>query len=241
VPLAPGQSTPPRQRWRARYSRDASAAALGQRDESEAWSDALLATGPPFVPAGERGRPRLAFGPPLPTGATARNEPLELLLDDRRTVADVRTALERVAPSGHSVRAICDIWLGAPALAGLVRAADYDIAISGAERESLADAVNRLLAAGTLPRARLRGDRTVAYDLRPLVADLVIGPAQRDGLSLRFRARVDPERGAGRPDEVVAALGELAGATLEPTDVLRTGVWLADEPAPAALTAEEGA
>ena len=54
----------------------------------------------------------------------------------------------------------------------------------------------------------------MAYDLRPLVLGLEVGPATgpSDGVPLsavvRMRLRHGQEGGAGRPDEVVLALGE---------------------------------
>jgi hypothetical protein len=46
--------------------------------------------------------------------------------------------------------------------------------------------------------------------------------------------RHDPERGIGRPEEVMAALGEQLGARLEPASVVRESLVLAPPPQPAA-------
>ena len=114
-------------------------------------------------------------------------------------------------PAGAS-SASFDVWLGAPALAGQVAAADYRIEL---------DAVDAARSGGGHPVVLWRAGRcrasvrraatTVAYDLRPLLADLAVagsGPP----VVIRARTRFDPVLGNGRPEEVVAALGEAAGA-----------------------------
>jgi hypothetical protein len=46
---------------------------------------------------------------------------------------------------------------------------------------------------------------------------------------LRARTRFHPELGSGRPEEVVAALAEAAGAALEITSIERERLVLADD------------
>ena len=54
--------------------------------------------------------------------------------------------------------------------------------------------------------ARAKGDDSVEYDLRPLLIDIRVdrGPA----VAMSMRTRFHPELGTGRPEEVVAALGD---------------------------------
>jgi radical SAM-linked protein len=233
----------PRQRWRLRYERDRSAAGLTQREEAEAWSDAIARSGLPFVSAGEPARPRLSLGVPLPAGCLALDEPLDLLLHERRAAHEVRTSLDAVAPTGHLVTAVHDVWLGAPALQAAGRAVDYAIRAEGAQPGALGAATAALLAATELPRERVRGSRTIAYDLRPLIESIVVDVAagsefEPDALRpgappvIRFRARLDPDRGVARPDELIAALGEQLGTPIVATEVVRTHVWLSDDVIP---------
>jgi hypothetical protein len=46
---------------------------------------------------------------------------------------------------------------------------------------------------------------------------------------VRLRARIHPELGTGRPDEVIAALGDEAGVTLTVESLVRERLLLADE------------
>jgi hypothetical protein len=95
-------------------------------------------------------------------------------------------------------------------------------------------ACRALLASGSLPRRRLRGAVEVGYDLRPLIDDLVVSPDVRvisggdaSTLLVHARLRVDPERGTGRPEEVVAALEERIGAELAVLATVRERVIVA--------------
>jgi radical SAM-linked protein len=234
-----GDPARPRQRWRIRYARDESAAALTQREEVDAWTDALGRAALPLVTMGDPPRPRLAFGPSLPVGCVADDEPVDFLLDRLVPLRLVSTAVAAVTPGGHSVRAIHDVWLGAPALQAAVRAVDYAVVARDPDVAAVAAAAARLLAATAVPRVRTRAGRESTYDLRPLVDAIVVdrdpssAPATRT--RIRFRFRLQPERGIGRPDELLAALADDAGAPISPDGVRRTRVWLIDDPEPPPL------
>ena len=233
-------SADPRQRWRIAFRRDHGAPALEQREQLALWEAGLTASGLPLqglelpVP-----RPRLVFGAPLPVGMPAERELLDLFLIERRPVAEIRAALASALPAGHELVDIHDIWLGEPALPAQVVAADYLVALDGGPAADeagfarLRAAVERFLAASSLPRTREKSGRSVEYDLRPLVADLQVveGDAREGGSAgaIRMRTRFDPERGVGRPEEVVAALSEMVGVPLIIASVLRERVVLAGE------------
>jgi hypothetical protein len=86
-------------------------------------------------------------------------------------------------------------------------------------REVLAARIAELLAAQRWPRVRQREGRRIAYDLRPLVFDAWLDdePGQPGQAMVEGGAAAAPERlgmvlrldsgGAGRPEEVAAALG----------------------------------
>lgn len=214
---------PPLQRWRLILDRDASDEA--QRDHEIAWETALAASSLPCARAAfGRRAPRITFAVPLPVGMAGEAELAEILLTERRRSADVRRELESVVPDGTRLLDLHDVWVGAPGLPSLVAAADYRIepapnradAIAG----RLADAIAKLLAAPSLPRTR--GDRT--YDLRPLVATLVL-----DGATLRCRLRHDQALGTGRPDELVAALEEVAGGAIPLLRIVRERLVLTED------------
>ena len=266
--IAPAEA---RQRWRLVYARSESAPHLAQPDQQSAWEAALLASGLPVVGQDlEPPRPRIAFAAPLGVGLPAERELADLFLAERLPVAGVRSALEANLPEGHRLVELHDVWLGEAALPGQVVAADYRAAVRvgaaavgreapiGREapvgdealvgRESpvgasgvVAEAARRLLTASSLPRTRDKGGQRVAYDLRPLLADISVievpvstpddlaGPAasERNLVQLRIRVRYDPERGVGRPEEVLAALAAIAGVELAFEALVRERVILA--------------
>ena len=177
--------------------------------------------------AGER--PRLAFGAPLPGGASGEAELAELWLTDRRAAWQVREALVGCLPASDVVVAVEDVWLGAPALAGRVAAADYRIALAGSpDPEAVRRGAAILEAAGTLPREREKGGSVKRYDLRPLLLAVRLAEPGPPPVVVA-RTRIHPELGSGRPEEVVAALGDTIGLELEVASVVRERLLLLDE------------
>lgn len=230
----------PRQRWRIAYGRSPDAPELAQREQLAAWEASLAATGLPIVGLDlQPSRPRIVFAAPLGVGMPAEHELADLFLTERRPAAEVREALVRHLPAGYLLSDIHDVWLGAPALPGQVIAADYRARISGdpgstIDPEVLVDAARGLMQAAALPRTRDKGGRAVSYDLRPLVADVAVEftthPDQPGGTAiLRIRVRFDPERGVGRPDEVLAVLSESSGIPLSFVSLVRERVVLATD------------
>lgn len=219
---------PPRQRWRLLLARSADAPELGSREAVDAWETALEASGLPLFRAPGRARPRIAFGAPIPASLELERELADIVLTEFVPTWRVREGLAEYLPAGWRLVDVQDVWLGSPALAGQVVAADYRIEAAGADAEALAAAATGLLDATELPRERLKGGSTVQYDLRPLLAEVGVvnvGPP----VVLRVRTRFDPVLGTGRPDEVVAALGDAVGSPLVIASMVRERVILGDE------------
>jgi hypothetical protein len=220
----------PHQRWRLVLSRDSSAPELAGRELGDAWDAAVAATGlPVYRPAG-RNRPAIAFGAPVPMRMILEGELADLVLTAMLPTWAVRESLIGNAPPGWHLIGLYDVWLGAPALAGQVAAADYRIEIDGVDAAGAEDAIRAMLTARALPRERQKGGTSVAYDLRPLLADAAVvdpGPP----VVVRVRTRFDPILGNGRPEEVIAALGELAGATVVVHSIVRERLLMRDDSA----------
>jgi hypothetical protein len=184
---------------------------------------------PLFRPPG-RVRGRIAFGAPIPAALATEHELADIVLSETLQVWRVREALTAHLPAGWRLVDLYDVWLGGPALAGRVAAADYRIEVGHtlADPGAVAIAAERLLAADNLPRQRPKGGSVVGYDLRPLLVDVHVadvGPP----LLLRARTRFHPELGTGRPEEVVAALGDEVGGQLVVASVVRERLILVDE------------
>ena len=223
----------PRQRLRVTLAREPVSSDRVGRAALDAWHACLEASGLPVagleIP---HGRARLAIAAPLPAMARGTAELVDLWLLERLPVWRAREALAPRLPEGYRWIAAEDVWLGAPPLPGQVAAADWQIELAvdlspPHDADRLTAAAHGLLRAVTLPRTRLKAGVEKAYDLRPLILDLAVetGPP----FCLRLRTRIDPELGSGRPEEVLAAMGEAAGATLRVVAIVRTRIILADD------------
>lgn len=237
-PLPPAE---PRQRWRLTFSREPVPADQVGRAALDAWQESLFESGLPVAnvdPSGD-GRARIAFAAPLPAAARGEAELADVWLLERRPLWAVREALADRLPAAHRWIEAEDVWLGEPALAGRVTAADWRIELVGPEleRARLAVAAERMMATRSLPRTRVKGSSEKRYDLRLLLDDLVVsGDDRADDLSaaeatdrvvVRVRTRFDPELGTGRPEEVVAAMAEFGGLDLEMTSLARVRLVIA--------------
>jgi len=237
-PVPPAEPIPaaePRQRWRLTFARDPVPPDQVGRAVLDAWQAALIGSGLPMagLDEGGGGRARIAFASALPAAASGEAELADLWLLERRPVWAVREGLADRLPAGHRWISAEDIWLGEPALAGRVSAADWRIELRapGTDRARIADAAGQLIAARSLPRIRRKGTTEKRYDLRLLVEDIAVDDTSAAAPAvLRVRTRLHPELGAGRPEEVVAALAESLGAAIEIAALARVRLVLGDEP-----------
>jgi radical SAM-linked protein len=170
------------------------------------WPALLARTGLPIAGEGV-GRVRVVPACPLPIGIAGEREVVDLYLVERLPAAKVRAAVAAVLPAGLSLVDVHDVWLGAPSAPAGVVAADYRVLVAGPPRWVIQGAVLALLGAATLPRERRREKKTTAYDLRPLILELEVRASDGSGVTLAMRLRHGPDA-VGRPEEVVAALGE---------------------------------
>ncbi|HEY7590954.1 MAG TPA: DUF2344 domain-containing protein [Candidatus Limnocylindrales bacterium] len=222
---AAGAEAPPRQRWRIAYSRRASDEP--ERDFTSRWIDRLVAAGLPLATrATGRPRPALSLAAPLPLGVDGDRELADLLLGDQLPAWRVREAVAQTMPEGCRLVGLDDVWVGAPALAGSVIGADYRATLDGGDDPGPAavrHAAGTLTDAAELPRERVRSGRkggpAVTYDLRPLLAGIEVGDDRPT--TLRLRVRFDPALGSGRPEEVLAALGDALGRPIAASRIVR--------------------
>lgn len=148
-------------------------------------------------------RPQIAFAAPLPVGFTSRGEVMDVVLERRISPYKFAKSLVPHLPPGLEVLAVEEAHPKLPSLQSQVRSAEYRVTVSwDGSREEMEGRLRELLSAEGLLRQRRGKD----YDLRPLIEDLWVEGAEADGWVLGMRLRAGDE-GAGRPDEVLDALG----------------------------------
>ena len=245
APLPPRE---PVQRWRLVLARSAVEPDQAQRSQQAAWEAALVGSGLPVAGMdGPRARPRFASAAPLAAAVPGEGELVDIWLIERLPRWRVREALAGVLPPGHTLVDVQGVWLGEAPLPGRVLASVYRAFLGpGVDADAVRVAAEALSGAASLPRERRKGETTVAYDLRPFVESIevtdaadaeasrsqpAVGPGNA-AVVLRMTLRHDPEKGVGRPEELLAALEERAGFPLEARGLVRERLVLADPAAP---------
>jgi radical SAM-linked protein len=206
-----------KQRWRLIFARGDEGRYLSHLDTVHSWERAFRRGGIPVATSeGFNPRPKVVFAAPLQLGMLAEHELADVYLAEKLTAPDLRRRLAAGLPLGYSVVDLHDVWIGAPALAPQLAAADYRLTLLNVEHELLGGAVTRLLAADQLMRERRKETNVIRYDLRPLVFDVQLRAADpaavppdsdaSQAAGLWMRLRHSQNGGSGRAEEVVAAL-----------------------------------
>jgi hypothetical protein len=222
------------QRWRLVLSRDAIPAEAAGREQQASWEAAFVRCGLPVAGLdAAKPKPRFAPAAPLAAAIPGEAELLDVWLSDRVPAWRAREAITSALPAGWRLVDLYDVWLGEAALPGRVAASVYRAALADGPvtPSALRVAAAALLAETALPRERRKGETVVAYDLRPFLDGIAIVDGPDGRVTVTMTLRHDPEKGVGRPEELLAALGERVGSTLVPATLVRERLVLG-EPAP---------
>ncbi|TAK34384.1 MAG: DUF2344 domain-containing protein [Chloroflexota bacterium] len=218
-------SAPELQRLRVAYAHRESVKFISHLDVLRTWHRAIRRAELPLAySAGYSPHPRLLFASPLAVGVTGDWELVDMFLTNRMDEDEVAERLSAQFPFGMDIRAVREVPLHSPSLPALVRFADYVVLLEEKmARDELIAAVQRVLAAESLPRERRRDKDVRRYDLRPLIAAIPDVLWREDIIRLNMRLRCDSSA-AGRPEEVTAALG----FQQHPQTIRRVGLVLAE-------------
>ncbi len=196
------------------------------------WEASLVASGLPLAGLdAPKPRPRYQPAAPLSGSIPGEAELVDVWLVERLPVWRVREALAANMPSGHRLLDLHDVWLGEASLPGRVVASVYRARVD-APVDELEPVCERLLAASSLPRERQKGERLVGYDLRPFIDGLSVTIADAGASVVGMTLRHDPEKGVGRPEEMLAALAAGLGRDVTASDIVREALVLADPVTP---------
>lgn len=199
------------QRVTITFARDDAQKYITHLDLMRAWERILKRAALPVAHSeGFSPRPRIALAAPLAVGVTSECELLDLLFEQRCTLAEISSAIEPQLTAGLRLVRLDETPLGLASLQSLLRAVEYVVDVEEPRPiEELQAAAAALLAADELPWEHQRGDETRRYDLRALVFDLSAHALEPGRAQITMRLRADAQ-GSGRPEQVTAALGVVA-------------------------------
>jgi len=195
-------------RLRLTYTKGEPLKYISHLDLARAWERIFRRTGLPLARSqGYNPRPRFQMASGLPVGVTGRAELLDMWLVEPPIPGEVLARLRATLPPGIEVLDVVEVDPRAPALQALLRAADYRVQVRTAEPvDALRGRVSALLATAALPRRRRHKGDWQIYDLRPLIQSIEVECSEEGQPTFFMRLQASPE-GAGRPDEVLDALG----------------------------------
>ena len=175
----------------------------GHLDLHRTWERTLRRANLPLsYSQGFKPHPRIVLACALPLGCTSQKELVDIWLDEQIAAEQIMDSIKVAAPPGLEILQVAEADPDLPALPTQVQASEYQIILRD-PIPYLDEALQRLIAAGTLPRIW----RDKAYDLRPLILQIERLADDLDGcqqIKVVLSAR---EAATGRPEEVLHLLG----------------------------------
>lgn len=226
------------QRIRLRYAKRGRLRFSSHRDFQRSLERALRRAGVPMAySAGFNPHPRISYANAAPTGAASEAEYLEIALDRRCDVEQIRVALDRALPAGLDITEAVEAGPGA--LADRLQASVWrieladrpDTADGGLER--IADVVQRFLAADQVEVQRMTKAGLRTFDARRAVVRIEVEATQSSSAGPAcaiLQVVVRHATPAVRPDDVLSAFRAVADfAPPSPPLVTRLAQGLLDE------------
>ena len=225
-PGAAANPAPPTvQRVRLRFAKRGRLRFLSHRDVARSFERAVRRAGIPVAHShGFSPHPRLSWVGAAPTGTASEAEYVEIGLTAETDPEQVRASLDAALPDGLDV--LEAVTAEPPALADRIDAGRWRLQVTGLPRAEVAAAVEALLATGSLVVTRVTPSGRREIDVRAALVALTVdepGPADgaapapgRGGLSgdcAILTAVVRQTTPTVRPDDVLGALGVVAGLT----------------------------
>ncbi|MCL2140844.1 MAG: TIGR03936 family radical SAM-associated protein [Dehalococcoidia bacterium] len=150
--------------------------------------------------------PRLSIAAPLALGVTGSNELMDVYLREPLAETSLICMIRPQMPVGLGIKQVFPIPLDVPTLQSQIRFAEYEAKVSIDEENSLEGRVESLLDCQCLPWEHLRDTGVKSYDLRLLINSVWIDSVVDGVAGIGMRLQCD-SNGAGRPEQVIKALG----------------------------------
>jgi len=195
------------QRLRVTFGRGEAMKYITHLDMMRFWERALRRAGVPIAYSeGFSPHAQLSLAAPLPVGTTSEAELMDVFMAEHVAPRALIRQVTPQLPPAIEIKSVEEVGLSLPALQADVRFAEYDIDLAAAGAADAEGAVERFLAAESVPWEHKRDEEVRAYDIRPQVDAIEVARPDPAIVRLRMRLRND-NSGSGRPEQVVAALG----------------------------------
>jgi radical SAM-linked protein len=215
--MSPNPSAAPVCTVRLRYAKRGKLRFTSHRDVARAFERALRRAGLPMAYSqGFSPHPKVSWVGAAPTGVASEAEYAEIQLVEHVDPQVVRAELDAALPEGLAV--LEGVLAGPGGLAERIEASAWRIEVRGLGGEQLRQAAQMLLATSTLLVERVTKDGRRSLDARAAIISLdvedcpTVLPASdqlsRCGILVAVVRQVSP---AVRPDDVLSALGAVAG------------------------------
>lgn len=209
------------QRLRITFSRGGDLKYITHLDMMRFWERTLRRASVPLsYSEGFTPHAQIQIAAPLPVGTTSDAELMDVFLDEPWPP---RVFVERVSaqlPQAVRISAAEEVGLTLPSLQAETRFAEYQVDVQ-AEGVDVLAAVRLFLAAESVPWEHKREEEVRSYDIRALVRDISVADEPRAPGAVRLRMMLrNDSSGAGRPEQVAAALGLPAPSCIHRTRIV---------------------
>ncbi len=195
-------------RLRIKFARGDEVKYISHLDITRVFQRAFLRAGLPLAYSqGFNPHPRISLAAPLPVGATAEAELMDIMCERPVTAEFFMESAGRELPDGIQFIQAVPVPLSLPSLQAQLGEAEYLVTVATDKtRSEIENEITKLLALSTLPWQHERDTGVRHYDLRTLISDIRLVDSGEGRAVLAMRLRAD-EKGAGRPEQVSLALG----------------------------------
>ncbi len=195
-------------RLRIRFKRGRGVKYISHLDIIRVWVRAFRRAGiEPAYSEGFNPHPRISLAAPLATGVTGDAELMDIYINDSISPHNFTEAVNRQMPAGMEILNTYQVDCGLPALQAQVTAAEYLVEIASDEGvDCIRQALTLMLSKEQLLWQHERDTGIKSYDLRPLIEDLWLESSGENIAVVGMRLVCD-NRGSGRPEQVIKALG----------------------------------
>lgn len=195
-------------RLRIRFKRGREVKYISHLDIIRVWGRAFRRAGIELAYSeGFNPHPRISLAAPLATGVTGDAELMDVYVNDTVSPHNFTEAVNRQMPPGMEILNTYQVDCGLPSLQAQLTAAEYLVDISTDKGvDCVRQALTAMLAKEQFPWQHERDTGIKSYDLRPLIEDLWLESCSENIAVVGMRLVCD-NRGSGRPEQVIKALG----------------------------------